>query len=86
MRVPAGQNDCVVPAAPLHPFRMVYMKAAVYLRQSVDKLGDELAIDRQRKDCLKTMRSAGLDAGRICGQRHQRQQPQAPACVPADAC
>lgn len=28
------------------------MKAAVYLRQSVDKLGDELAIARQRKDCL----------------------------------
>ena len=29
------------------------MKAAVYLRQSVDKLGDELAITRQREDCLK---------------------------------
>lgn len=31
---------------------MVHVKAAVYLRQSVDKLADERAIDRQRKDCL----------------------------------
>ncbi|AGB26955.1 site-specific recombinase, DNA invertase Pin (plasmid) [Mycobacterium sp. JS623] len=29
------------------------MEAAVYLRQSVDKYGDELAITRQREDCLK---------------------------------
>src|SRR4051812_11732029 len=29
------------------------MEAAVYLRQSVDRYGDELAIGRQREDCLK---------------------------------
>jgi DNA invertase Pin-like site-specific DNA recombinase len=29
------------------------MEAAVYLRQSVDRYGDELAISRQREDCLK---------------------------------
>jgi DNA invertase Pin-like site-specific DNA recombinase len=28
------------------------MEAAVYLRQSVDKYGDQLAISRQREDCL----------------------------------
>lgn len=35
------------------------MKAAVYLRQSVDKLGDELAISRQRKDCLTLCEKRG---------------------------
>jgi DNA invertase Pin-like site-specific DNA recombinase len=29
------------------------METAIYLRQSVDRYGDELAINRQREDCLK---------------------------------
>src|ERR1700756_936078 len=33
------------------------MRAAVYLRQSMDRNGDELAISRQREDCLKLCRS-----------------------------
>ena len=33
--------------------------AACYLRQSVDKLGDELAISRQREDCLKLCEERG---------------------------
>ena len=35
------------------------MEAAIYLRQSVDRYGDELAISRQRDDCLQ-----------ICERRH----------------
>jgi DNA invertase Pin-like site-specific DNA recombinase len=35
------------------------MEAAVYLRQSVDKYGDELAITRQREDCLKLCAGRG---------------------------
>jgi len=35
------------------------MDAAVYLRQSVDKYGDELAISRQREDCLKLCEKRG---------------------------
>ena len=34
------------------------MKTAIYLRQSLDRAGDMLAVDRQREDCLK-----------LCGQR-----------------
>lgn len=35
------------------------MEAAVYLRQSVDRFGDELAISRQRADCLKLCERRG---------------------------
>jgi DNA invertase Pin-like site-specific DNA recombinase len=35
------------------------MEAAVYLRQSVDRYGDELAINRQREDCLKLCEGRG---------------------------
>jgi DNA invertase Pin-like site-specific DNA recombinase len=35
------------------------MEAAVYLRQSVDRYGDELAISRQREDCLKLCGARG---------------------------
>jgi DNA invertase Pin-like site-specific DNA recombinase len=35
------------------------MEAAIYLRQSVDKYGDELAITRQREDCLTLCEARG---------------------------
>jgi len=35
------------------------MEAAIYLRQSVDRYGDELAISRQREDCLKLCEGRG---------------------------
>jgi DNA invertase Pin-like site-specific DNA recombinase len=35
------------------------MEAAVYLRQSVDRYGDELAISRQREDCVALCESRG---------------------------
>jgi DNA invertase Pin-like site-specific DNA recombinase len=34
-------------------------KAAAYLRQSVDKKDDKLAIDRQRQDCIKLCKRRG---------------------------
>ncbi len=38
------------------------MEAAVYLRQSVDRLGDALAITRQRQDCLALCEKRGWTA------------------------
>jgi DNA invertase Pin-like site-specific DNA recombinase len=35
------------------------MEAAIYLRQSVDRYGDELAISRQREDCLEICQHRG---------------------------
>ena len=35
------------------------METAIYLRQSVDRYGDELAISRQRDDCLKLCEGRG---------------------------
>jgi DNA invertase Pin-like site-specific DNA recombinase len=35
------------------------METAIYLRQSVDRYGDELAINRQREDCLKLCEGRG---------------------------
>jgi DNA invertase Pin-like site-specific DNA recombinase len=37
------------------------MHAAIYLRQSQDKANDELAISRQREDCLKLCESRGWE-------------------------
>ena len=34
-------------------------RAAIYLRQSIDKTGEELGIDRQRKDCLALCKARG---------------------------
>src|ERR1700761_4646285 len=34
-------------------------KAVVYLRQSLDRAGDELAVNRQREDCLRIARERG---------------------------
>jgi DNA invertase Pin-like site-specific DNA recombinase len=54
------------------------MEAAVYLRQSVDRYGDELAISRQREDCLKLCDQRGWspheyvdnDTSATKGRRH----------------
>ena len=35
------------------------MRAAIYLRQSKDREGNELAVDRQREDCLKLCADKG---------------------------
>ncbi|HXA10649.1 MAG TPA: recombinase family protein, partial [Mycobacterium sp.] len=35
------------------------MRTAVYLRQSLDKTGEGLAVDRQREDCLKLCAERG---------------------------
>ena len=37
------------------------VRAAVYLRQSQDRAGDELGIDRQRDDCLALVRTRGWE-------------------------
>ena len=37
------------------------MKAAIYLRQSLDRHGDELAVSRQREDCVKLCADRGWD-------------------------
>lgn len=37
------------------------MRAAVYLRQSMDRDGDGLAVDRQREDCLKICEDRGWE-------------------------
>ncbi|ATN94058.1 integrase [Mycobacterium phage Kumao] len=36
-------------------------KAAVYLRQSIDRTGEGLAVDRQREDCLKLCEDKGWE-------------------------
>src|SRR4051794_7764795 len=35
------------------------MKAGIYLRQSIDRYSDELAISRQREDCIKICEGRG---------------------------
>jgi DNA invertase Pin-like site-specific DNA recombinase len=37
------------------------VKAAIYLRQSLDRFGNELAVDRQRDDCLKLCADKGWE-------------------------
>ncbi|SKU89134.1 site-specific recombinase, DNA invertase Pin [Mycobacteroides abscessus subsp. massiliense] len=37
------------------------MRAAVYLRQSMDREGDGLAVERQREDCLRICRERGWE-------------------------
>ena len=39
--------------------RMYLMQAAIYLRQSEDRNGDMLAVDRQREDCVKLCAQRG---------------------------
>ena len=36
-------------------------RAAIYLRQSLDKTGEAVAVARQREDCLKLVQPKGRD-------------------------
>ena len=47
--MPAGSEDAT----------LADVRAALYLRQSVDRAGDELGIDRQRDACGELLRSRG---------------------------
>ena len=39
--------------------KLADMRAAIYLRQSQDRTGEQLGIDRQREDCMKLISARG---------------------------
>ena len=58
------------------------MRAAIYLRQSQDRNGDGLGVDRQREDVRRLIESRGWTvAGRVRRQRRLGAEPQAAPAV-----